>query len=337
MAMDGSDALHDYWAILSGELSPQFLRARAFHVELDLSAPLGELWRAHDEALQAFHLGGTGKGSGPSLLDLKVELGCRQMAECTLCERRCKADRTAGKLGFCKVGQSRVATMFLHLGEEPQLVPSLTIFFSGCTFRCAFCQNWDISTDPLAGTVLPPERLAAAIARTLDSGGLPRNVNWVGGEPTPNLPYILEVLRELPAGIPQVWNSNMYLTAEGMALLDGVMDVYLTDFKYGSDPCALRLSKVPRYLPVVSRNHARAADQGELLIRHLVMPNHLDCCTRPVLRWIGQHTPQALVNVMDQYRPEHRAGEHPDIARRLKMAEWREAMGYAEQLGLTLV
>jgi putative pyruvate formate lyase activating enzyme len=254
------------------------------------------------------------------------------LSSCRLCERRCGVDRTSGERGFCRVLESRVSSEFLHYGEEPELVPSYTIFFSGCTFSCVFCQNWDISQNPAGGVYIKPETLASMI-----NGVSARNVNWVGGEPTPNLPYILRVLTHVKKNIPQVWNSNMYLTEEAMTLLDGVMDVYLTDFKYGNDACALKYSNAPKYWEIITRNHLEARRQAEVLVRHLVLPGHVECCTKPVLAWIAGNLPNVRVNVMDQYRPEYEAREFPEIARKLDRNEYKEAIEYGKKLRLNLV
>lgn len=279
-----------------------------------------------------------------ALLDLKRELAHRMLQRCELCERRCRADRASGVIGHCGVTAARISSEFLHMGEEPDLVPSYTIFFSGCTFNCVFCQNWDISTKPGSGQEVDPDVLARMIEErgrsktpgTHALGQYARNVNWVGGDPTSNLPFILDVLGNCNANLPQIWNSNMYLTEESMQLLDGIIDVYLTDFKYGNDNCAFRLSNARDYMRVVTRNHRLARDQAEVIVRHLVLPNHYECCTKPVLEWISENLRDVKINVMSQYRPEHRAPEFQDIARPLRISEFRAAIDLAEKLGLEL-
>jgi putative pyruvate formate lyase activating enzyme len=122
-----------------------------------------------------------------------------------------------------------------------------------------------------------------------------------------------------------------------------VIDVYLSDFKYGNDRCARRLSKVDRYFEVVSRNHRLAAGQCEILLRHLVMPGHVECCTKPVLDWVAANLPneRLRVNVMDQYHPDYQVleekGKYPELGRRPKMQECLEAFEHARKLGLDLV
>jgi len=265
-------------------------------------------------------------------LKKKVESARQIMQKCHFCERRCGVNRMRGERGYCGVLKAKISSEFIHLGEEPELIPSYTIFFAGCTFRCVYCQNWDISQFPDNGTYIKPEILARMIERQKA-----RNVNWVGGDPTPNLMYILEVLSHLEKNISQVWNSNMYLTEESMRLLNGVMDVYLTDFKYGNDSCAKRLSDARNYCEIVKRNHKLANKQGEVIIRHLVLPNHLDCCTRPILRWISENLKNVKVNVMAQYRPEYRAMKFDDINRRLSYDEFQDAIEIAEELKLDLI
>lgn len=254
------------------------------------------------------------------------------LSSCMLCERRCGVDRTASERGFCGVLEPRISSKFLHLGEEAEIIPSYTIFFSGCTFPCVFCQNWAISQNPRGGVELHAETLASMINNISA-----RNVNWVGGDPTPNLPFILEVLAYVEKNIPQVWNSNLYLTEESMSLLDGVIDLYLTDFKYGCDECAVKYSQAKDYWKIITRNHLEARRQVEVIIRHLVLPNHVDCCTKPILEWISKNLENVRVNIMEQYRPEYKACDYPEINTRLSTNEFREALDYGRELDLNIV
>lgn len=333
--MTAISALSKYFEILEGKTTPNYLKARAFGIDVDLSGPTDYLWEKHDEVLKQFR--GTEKfNSGPTdLLDLKLELAKRILSDCDLCERQCHVNRLSGEKGFCGVGESRIASKFIHWGEEPELIPSYTIFFNRCSFRCVFCQNWDISQMD-AGSYIPPSSLSQDIAAKV---GAVRNVNWVGGEPTPNLPYILEVLKECDASLPQVWNSNMYMSIDAMKLLDGIVDLYLSDFKYGSDECAKRLSSAGNYWDIVSRNHKIANAQCEMIIRHLILPNHVECCSKPILKWIAENLDNSTirVNVMDQYRPEYKARGFKDLSRRITSKELTTAWQYAENLGLDLV
>jgi putative pyruvate formate lyase activating enzyme len=273
-----------------------------------------------------------------SFLDLKIEIVNRLLSPCILCEHRCRVDRVGGRRGFCGLDlTTRVTSAFLHLGEEAPLVPSGTIFFSGCSFKCVFCQNWDISSNPFSGEAVDSERLAR-ITRSLAARGA-RNINYVGGNPDQNLHTILGSLKHLELNVPLLWNSNLYTSLEAMELLIDIIDIWLPDFKYGNSECAFKYSRIKNYFEIVSRNHKIAYDFGDdIIIRHLVMPNHIECCTKKVLDWIHKNTPNVLVNVMDQYRPEHRVVRDPsrfrEIARRLHSWEIKEAYEYADKLGI---
>jgi putative pyruvate formate lyase activating enzyme len=133
------------------------------------------------------------------------------------------------------------------------------------------------------------------------------------------------------------------MSEDAMELLDGVIDVYLSDFKYGNDGCARRLSGVDRYFEVVGRNHRIAASRCEILLRHLVLPGHLECCTKPVLDWVASNIPKDIlrINVMDQYHPDYLVlrdkGKYNELARRLRPGEFLDAYEYAKNLGLDVV
>ena len=265
-------------------------------------------------------------------LDEKIEMAYEIIKSCEFCEWKCKVDRSAGKLGFCGVGkETRVATAFAHYGEESMLVPSGTIFFCGCNSRCVFCQNWDISQFPRSGEVWSARRIADWINGMARTGQI-INVNFVGGEPTPNLHTILESMQYVTENIPMVWNSNFYMSEKAMQLLDGVIDVYLSDFKYWSDECARKYSSLKNYQKIVCRNHLIAVENGEILIRHLVLPNHVECCSKPIIDWIAENlNEKVLVNLMSQYRPDYRAREFPEINRRITAEEYREVVNYAKK------
>ncbi|MCK5038812.1 MAG: radical SAM protein [Thermoplasmata archaeon] len=267
-------------------------------------------------------------------LDHKLEQAKEIFENCALCERRCGVDRNI-EAGHCGVREPRVVSEFLHFGEEPELVPSHTIFFAGCTLECVFCQNWDISTRPDSGRHYSPVEMAKLID---GQSGKAKNINWVGGDPTPNLPFVLEVIGHLEEDIAQVWNSNMYLSEEAMGLLDGVVDVYLTDLKFGNNECGERLAGVKGYWDIVRRDHILAKGQAEVIVRHLVMPGHVECCSEPILDWLAEEFGDTIrVNVMAQYRPEHHAFRYPEINKNLSIDEFRKAYKQAFELGLNLV
>jgi putative pyruvate formate lyase activating enzyme len=341
-----------YYDVLRDEKPAKFLICKSVASDADLARlSEEELWREHDTLGRVFlktwkkvkEISEPWKAQSPriSFLDVKVELLKRMLRKCVFCEWRCRVDRVEGKrLGACHLDvDARVATFFHHFGEEPPLVDrhgSGTIFFASCTFRCAFCQNYDISQDPNAGAPVSARKLCLIIKSLRNDGAA--NINFVGGEPTPNLHVIMEAIGHTNVSVPILWNSNMYLTLEAMRILADVVDIWLPDFKWGNDQCAVRYSRIIRYFEVVSRNHALAHENGDMIIRHLVMPGHMECCTKPILEWIAANCPRALVNVMGQYRPEYLVAREPKkydkIARRLTLSELAEARSLAGRLGL---
>ncbi|HYM40784.1 MAG TPA: radical SAM protein [Thermoplasmata archaeon] len=316
----------------------------------------------------------------PSLVDLTAELVSRMLGHCTFCRWTCRVDRTAGvKRGTCQLkADSCVSSYFAHRGEE--LIfrgthGSGTVFFTSCNMRCQFCQNADISHDKENGVAVNPQEVAA-MAWQLRKEGC-HNINWVGGEPTVHLHTIVEAIRLLgrppnpedlayvasvhpgagwtfprsaAAGVyegefnaPMLWNSNFFMSEATMRILRPLVDVWLPDFKFGNDKCAVFLARTPWYWETVARNHKLIYDWGEdLVIRHLILPGHVECCTKRVLDWIANNTPRALVNVMDQYRPEYACDpfspaydeRYRALSRRPDTEEIRKAYAYARNLGL---
>jgi putative pyruvate formate lyase activating enzyme len=339
-------SLRRYFAVMQDEKPAQFMLAKRLPIAFSEDDSADELWRKHDEALRTFadlreHADSNREdfaaipAAQKSFLDLKVELASRILRSCHFCARKCGIDRTAGQLGYCRCGsEMMVSSIFEHMGEEPELVPSGTIFTMGCTLRCKHCQNWTISQWMENGEVYEPDRLAEQVER-LRLGGC-RNANLVGGEPTPWLCRWLETFRHVDVNVPVVWNSNSYYSPETVELLAGFADVYLLDFKYGPDGCAERISEAKDYWKVCTFNHLEAKRYGELIIRVLVLPGHLDCCVKPILNWIAENLGrETRVNVMFQYRPEWQANETPELRRRLSRKEMEEAIAFAEQAKLT--
>ncbi|MBO3755270.1 MAG: radical SAM protein [Candidatus Brockarchaeota archaeon] len=341
-----------YRAVMKGSKPAKFLIAKSIPTRIGTSSLRNmheeELWNLHEELVVKFRDAYESVKNGEvsnlvslesSFLDVKIALSEKLVEHCEFCERRCRVNRKEGKLGFCRVRyESRVSTWFHHFGEEAPLIGeggSGTIFFAGCNFGpCVFCQNWDISSDPENGGEVNPRTLAL-ISKSLKMEKA-ANINYVGGDPTPNLHTILASLKYLDVNVPQLWNSNMYCSTETMKLLAELIDIWLPDFKYGNNDCAKRLSRVENYFETVSRNHRIASENGDMIIRHLVLPNHLDCCTKPVLKWISENTPRALVNIMGQYHPDYlvarNPGMYPDISRRPSSSEMQEAYDYARKL-----
>jgi putative pyruvate formate lyase activating enzyme len=339
-------SLPRYFAAMQDEKPVKFQIAKKIATDFDGIDSVQELWRIHEQKLSEFaHLEqelDSGKitlenqeNPHTSFLDLKYELANRILENCHFCTRRCNVNRVQGQKGYCRCGtQITVSSMFEHLGEEPELVPSGTIFTLGCTIRCLHCQNWAISQWFESGEVYSPRRLALAVEQLRRDGC--RNANLVGGEPTPWLQQWLQTFQHVNVNVPVVWNSNTYYSEETARLLAGFADVYLLDFKYGNNECAERISNAPNYWEVCMRNHLYAQKHGELIIRVLVLPGHLECCTKEILNWIAENLGRnTRTNVMFQFRPEWRAHEVPELRRKLTSEEMRRAVQLAKEAGLT--
>lgn len=255
---------------------------------------------------------------------------------CLLCEHRCGVDRAAGTLGRCKApAAARVFRHRIEYGEEWEIVPSHLFYLSGCDLRCAFCIAEANAFDPTKGRPLTPEFFASTVAWGQAQGA--RNVQWVGGEPTIHVPAILDAMagcRQLP---PIVWKSDFYGSPEAFALLAGVVDVYVADFKFGNDACARRIASVDRYLDTVTRNLAIAASQADLIVRHLLLPGHFDCCFSPIVRWLSQNLPAVKFSLRDGYQPRWRARRYTELAAPITPEQVLQASRLASISGLHIL
>ncbi len=267
---------------------------------------------------------------------------------CTLCPRSCRADRNTVP-GYCGAnGGIRVARAALHHWEEPCISGtrgSGTVFFSHCSLRCVYCQNHEISHKGV-GADLPVERLSEAFLDLQGQGA--HNINLVTATHYANsVVEALHLAKNRGLRIPIVYNSHGYESRSTLQLLDGLVDIYLPDFKYRDSQLAMRLSQAPDYPEVAARaiemmfeqvGAPRFDDQGimqrGLLIRHLILPNQLDN-TFDILDWIAERLPKSVyVSLMAQYTPCHHAGEYETINRRLYPTEYQRVVDYFWALGL---
>lgn len=299
----------------------------------------GALWALHDDKISEYRKllesSGLHSRKSVSLLDVKVELAYRMLKACRFCERQCGIDRRERPGACCADITSHVSSEFLHQGEEPELIPSHTIFFEGCSFKCVYCQNYEIATR-ISGPAASAEDLCRLIERRYRQGS--RNVNFVGGDPTPHLHTILKTVNCIDVNLPTIWNSNMYMSTDAMRLLEGTMDVFLADFRYGNDEHAKKYSGIDDYWNVTTRNFLEANRQAELLVRQLVLPGHVECCTKPIVEWCAANMGKNVrFNLMFQYHPVYRAYAFPEINRVLTSKEVRRAIEIVEEAGLTNV
>ena len=280
----------------------------------------------------------------------RIETAWAMLAHCELCPHRCRVDRLAGERGVCRMGDlPKVSSWNLHHWEEPPISGtrgSGTVFFSGCTGRCRFCQNYPIS-QLRYGEVVTVERLAAMMLELQRKGA--HNINFV--TPTHFMPHILAALPYAIRGglhIPLVYNTSGYECVEALCLLEGIVDLWLPDAKYADNAPARRLSGFRSYV-----EHNRAALHeiyrqvgaeleldGDgiavrgMIIRHMVLPGGL-AGTAEVLRWIsGELSASVHVSLMDQYFPAHRAVGDPLLGRKISLKEYDAAMEALDAAGL---
>ncbi|KPK72218.1 radical SAM protein [candidate division WOR_3 bacterium SM23_60] len=280
----------------------------------------------------------------PALVDKLYTM----LSPCRLCPRECRVDRLHGEVGSCNAGSKlTISSYHQHFGEEPPLVGqhgSGTIFLTHCNLHCVFCQNYEISQHGMGHETTPHE--CSRMMLRLQALGC-HNINLV--TPTPWVPHLVEALRiaqDSGLHIPIVYNCGGYESVETLRLLEGIVDIYMPDIKYGDNASAQKYSDAPRYWDIVQKAlkemHRQVGDlvldrgiaQRGLLIRHLVMPENIagsKACFAFIRKELSQNT---VVNVMAQYYPTHQAHEFPEINRRITAQEYRRALAELEQCGL---
>lgn len=284
------------------------------------------------------------------LLAGKIQAAYDIMLSCEICPHLCRVDRRHGELGLCRTGDQPVVASFgPHFGEEDPLVGehgSGTIFFSHCNLFCIFCQNWEISHGG-EGEEIDVEDLAAIMLRLQAQGC--HNINFV--TPSHQVPMILAALPAAIAGglrLPLVYNTGGYDSVPTLELLDGVIDIYMPDFKFWDEKVAQDLCNAADYPEMARRAfkemHRQVGDlvmdergvaRRGLLVRHLVLPDGL-AGTKEIMEFLAREiSPRTYVNVMGQYRPCGQAYQHPSLAKFLSGQEHREAQELARQAGLT--
>lgn len=297
--------------------------------------------------------------STPNYLDLgdaefqrRVETLWARYEDCDLCAYDCRVDRTAGEHGTCQVDDTAyVSSYFPHFGEEDCLKGqhgSGTIFLAHCNMKCVFCQNFETSHQAMGEAVSPND--IASMALELQEQGC-HNINFVS--PTHHSPHLVEavrIARDRGLEVPIVWNCGGYERPAILERLEGIVDVYMPDVKWADDQSAALYSKAPDYWSNIQESlremHRQVGDlhtqdglaTGGLLVRHLVMPNHVDSGKR-VLEFIAEEISRdTYVNLMAQYRPHYKAKTedfYDEIGRRITREEYDELVEYGRELGLT--
>ncbi|MEJ7622188.1 MAG: radical SAM protein [Aquificaceae bacterium] len=293
----------------------------------------------------------------PSYLNLsedewltRINKAFEMLSDCRVCPHRCGVNRLKDEKGYCKTGRyAIVADYFPHRGEEKPIRGkrgSGTVFFSYCNMRCVYCQNYTISHLG-EGEELRPEELAEVFLKLQRLGC--HNINLVS--PSHVVPQILQALYiAVKDGlrIPIVYNTSSYDSLESLKLLDGIVDIYLADFKYGDNLAGKKYSKVKDYhkvaLQAIREMYRQVGDlqvdqEGiairGLLVRHLVLPQDI-AKTKTVMDELRSISPRMAVNVMDQYMPYYQAYKYPELSRRISREEYIRALEHAKNLTLIL-
>lgn len=265
---------------------------------------------------------------------------------CRLCPRECNTDRTSGE-GLCTAGTHiKAARAALHMWEEPCISGtngSGTVFFSGCSLKCCYCQNYQISAYGF-GKELSVNRLAEIFKRLETQGA--HNINLVTA--TPYIPFVIDALKSARLNIPTVYNTSSYEKLETLALIAPYVDIWLADIKYVSQSLSAKYSQASDYFAVASAailHMSRLAPrididnngimQKGLIVRHLVLPNNV-ANTKAALDWLAQSLDKSgfLLSLMSQYTPFYNAYQHPELSRRVSTYEYKRAVAYALSLGL---
>jgi len=270
---------------------------------------------------------------------------------CSLCPRKCMAIRTdKSSRAYCRAGADIIAARAsLHLWEEPCLSGnrgSGTIFFSGCQLNCIFCQNSEISHNA-KGKSISPERLSEIFFELKEAGA--HNINLVS--PTPYIPHIIKAVtlaKNQGFGLPIVYNSSGYERAESLQLLDGLIDIYLPDFKYMSAKLAKKYSGAKDYPDVakvaicemVKQQPMCVFDKNGMLkkgviVRHLVLPGCIGDSKEIIKYLYSEYGDKIYFSIMSQYTPHGELSPYPELARKLSIEEYESTVSFAQDTGIT--
>lgn len=268
---------------------------------------------------------------------------------CTLCPRMCKVNRNNDELGFCNMTKDLiVARAALHFWEEPIISGdngSGTVFFSGCNLKCVFCQNFNISTNNF-GKSITIERLSKIFLELQEKGA--NNINLV--TPTHFVPQIIEALKLAKQNgliIPIVYNSSGYENVETIKLLDGYIDVYLPDFKYFDDKCALKYSRCPNYFEYASKALEEMIKQVGIpkfnkdgilikgvIVRHMMLPGLLNDSKKIIHHLVNNYNDNIFISIMNQYTPTNNLDKYHEINKIVSNDDYQELIDYAIEIGI---
>jgi len=272
----------------------------------------------------------------PSLARSRAALARAGLSDCHFCAHHCGVNRLRGQRGRCHASaETRFFSAQTEVGDERELLPTFAVALSGCDMRCDFCITGAESWNPGAGIAFDCETMAARARRALARGAV--TIQLLGGEPTIHLPAALEFAAALPGDATLVWKTNGHGSAEARQLLEGIFDVWVADFKFGNEACARRLSSTPDYLPAVQENLRWASRHTELILRHVLLPGHVECCWQPIAEWLGDVLPGVKVSLRTGFWPGWHSARHRELCGTITRAESERAFEVARSIGLNLI
>lgn len=266
-------------------------------------------------------------------LGSKIKQAGEILKSCTLCFHKCRINRLE-KTGRCGLRERAfLSSPFIHISQEKPINPTATLKLFGCSLKCAYC----ISSDHIESLDGMPE----LVELSPDAWGLieldkANCLEFAGGNPTESIPAVLEFLSRAPKNfnLPIVWNDHLFSTPDAINLLDGIVDVYIADFKFGSDACARKLSQSEKYwegaqdcLKEMMKQEAR------IILRILIIPNHFNCCQKKILSWLSQFKDRIWVSILNQYIPSYKSASDPGISRLVKREEVQAVETLVKEFG----
>jgi putative pyruvate formate lyase activating enzyme len=250
----------------------------------------------------------------------------------------------AGEQGRCRAGATaRVFQAQTDMSDEQDIAPAFGICLSGCNLRCDFCVTGARSWDAEQGIAMSAQNVAARACQALQQGA--RSIQFMGGEPVIHPLFLLETIALLPKAACLVLKTNGLMNDRSLNLLDSLFDVWCVDYKFGNDACASRLSGLADYcrplqeglLRLAQRKSCQeASNQPRLIIRHLLMPGHMDCCWTGVARWVAANLPGAALSLRTGFWPGWKSGRHAELRRTTSPEEEAQARRIAADLGIPL-
>ena len=278
----------------------------------------------------------TSRQTRPQVAAIRAASARAMLEECHFCAHHCGVNRLLSSAGRCHAGfVTRFFSAQTEVTDELQLIPAFNVALSGCDLRCDFCITGGPSWNAQSGRAFDATAMGARARRALGEGA--SCVMVLGGEPTIHLPAVLDFVAELPVNAKLVWKTNGHCSAQARELLEAMFDIWVVDFKFGNDRCGERLAKVRNYLHIVRENLIWASGNSELIVRHLLMPGHLDCCWKPIAEWLALELPRVKISLRTGYWPAWRASRHLELRETLSGEEMKESACFAQDLGLNLI